>query len=109
MAEAFTIGAWFDCTYLIRRILLTPNVPLVVRVAQVRVVQGAVRSLRQVDDVAVRAVHRAVGGLEVEGAADGAVGVQREPADPVLGVVGVEVGAAVGGREHACRGRRSRR
>ena len=28
LADAFTIGAWLDCTYLIRRILLTPYVPL---------------------------------------------------------------------------------
>ncbi len=66
-----------------------------VGVAEVEVVQGAVGTLGQVDDVAVRAVDGSVGRLEVEDSGDVAVGVERQPLDPVLRVVGEEVAAVV--------------
>ena len=80
-----------------------------VGVAEVDVVQRAVGPLREVHDVAVRAVERAVERLEVEDAGDVPAGVERQPLDPVLRVVGEEVAALVASSGTASRGRRTRR
>ena len=80
-----------------------------IRVAKVDIVEGAVGAFGQIHDVAVGAIDRSIGGLEVEDAVDIAVGVERQTLDPVLRVVGEEVASLVAARELACRDRRTRR
>ena len=64
-----------------------------VGVPEVDVVDRAVRSLGEVDDVTVWSVCGTVGRLEVHRAGDVAAGVEGQALDPVLCVVGVEVAA----------------
>jgi hypothetical protein len=73
--------------------------------AQVEVVQGAVRSLVQLNGIPDRrGVGRAVERLQVEDARDHrAGGVERQALQPVLGVVGEEVAPLEGGRELVAR------
>ena len=61
-----TIGAWFDCDVPDPADLADAEGAADVGVAEVDVVERAVRALGQIDDVAVRAVDRSVGRLEVE-------------------------------------------
>ncbi len=94
-----TGGRLEEPTKLMRRILLTPTVPVVSETAEVDVVERAFGSLGQIHDVAVWPVSGSVGGLEIEHAVDVAVRIERQTLDPVLRVVGEEVASLVAAGE----------
>ena len=93
VAHPTAIGAWFSLEKRIRRILLTPKVPLVSS-SEIDVVQRS-RAPLEVDDVAVGAVGGAVDRFEVEDAVDVSARVDRLRLDPVLCIVGEEIAALV--------------
>ena len=72
-----------------------------IREAEVNIVERAIGTFREIDDVAVGSIDAAVSGLEVEDTTDSTIGVERQALDPVLGIVGEEVAALIATRELA--------
>ena len=66
LAEATATGGWFDCEVADPADLADTERAADVGVAEVDVVERAVRAFGQIDDVAVRAVGGAVGGSKLK-------------------------------------------